>query len=518
MKHGIIVLLLVSALGAWGCAATRGGRTSSEASQKDTQSSSIVMDHFVQAKVFEFQGNHHKAIVELGEILAYDLASAPVYQALARDYLIVGKRETAVRFAEKAVQADPRSVRARRFLAMLYVPEKAIALLKALRRSPEVQMKLASVYRMTGQMEKAEALYRSILQEHPGIEEVAFALGGLLEGGGQKEEALSVYEAALAQRATSECIRRRLGELYMIAEQWDKAISHFEQLPQDPGIAQSLAMAYYRHGEYEKSRRIAQDALTRYGDDPALYYYLGRSLIEMEAFPEALEAFQAMTRLDESSADGWVNAGYAYLCMKRYAEAQALLEQGVGFLPHNSRIWFFLGVALSDQEHFREAVAALKKAVELEPDNVTYLFELGGAQDRAGLSDEGVKTFEKLLSVDPEHTLSLNYLGYLFADKGIRLDESLAMLKKAVAKEPQNGAFLDSLGWVYYRLGDMKKAERYIEQAAQLEQENAVIIEHLGDVANALGRKEEAKKQWKRSLELDPGNSQVQKKLELIGE
>ena len=84
-------------------------------------------------------------------------------------------------------------------------------------------------------------------------------------------------------------------------------------------------------------------------------------------------------------------------------------------------------------------------------------------------------------------------------------------------KEPKNGAFLDSLGWVYFRLGDLEEAEHYIEQAAQLERENAVITEHLGDVAEALGDTEKAKNQWKRSLELDPDNRSVRKKLELIG-
>ena len=558
MKHGLIMLLFASMVQAWGCAATKGMKASPEAPQEVSRVSPMVVDRFVRAKVFEFQGDYDKAIVELGALLADDLTSAPVYQALARDYLIVGNEKAALGFMEKAVHADPGSVRARRFLSMLYArtgdlddairqseqiiemqeyspqevfhlvalylrekkPEKAITLLKELQRrhpSPEVRMRLASVYSMTGRMGQAETLYRKLLQEYPALEEVALALGNLLEECGKKEEARAVYEDALQQRPTHERIRRRLGELYLSTKQWDRAIVHFKKLPQNPEIMQNLAMAYYHLQAYEDCRRIARDALERYGDDAPLYYYLGRSLTEMENFPEALKAFQNLIRLDEHSEDGWVNAGYVNLCMKHYAEAQSLLKQGLELLPHNSKMWFFLGVATANLKDFQRAVAALKKAVTLDPENVTYLFELGRVQERAGQFDEGIRTFEKLLSVDPEYTLALNYLGYLFADKGIRLDESLAMLKKAVDKEPQNGAFLDSLGWVYFRLGDLEKAEHYIERAAQLEQENAVIIEHLGDVAEALGKIEKAKIQWKRSLKLDPGNRSVQKKLELIG-
>ncbi|MFH1006749.1 MAG: tetratricopeptide repeat protein [Candidatus Latescibacterota bacterium] len=558
MKHALVVLLLAGWLQIGGCAATQGRKVSSEAPRNASEISPIVMDHFVQAKVFEFNRDYRSAIVELGALLAHDPIPCSVYRALARDYLILGDQGAALGFMTRAVQAEPGSLSARRFLSMLYAgmgdldnaieqseqivereayapepvldlvglylsndqPDKAIALLEQLQirhPSPEVQMHLASVYQATGHMAQAETLLKKLLQEYPDIEEVAFALGSSLEEAGKRGESLSVYENALEKRPTYERIRRRLGTLYMAAEKWDRAIFHFARLPQDLETAQNIAMAYYHLEDFVNALRTAQDALARYGDDASLYYYLGRSLTEMKDLPEALKAFEALIRLDETRVDGWMNSGYIYLSMECYAEAQSLLEKGVERLPTNSRMWFLLGVALADQEDLQGAVSALERALALDPENVTYLFELGRVQDRAGQFDEGIRTFEKLLSVNPEHALALNYLGYLFADRGIRLDESLTMLKKVVAQDSLNGAFLDSLGWVYFRLGDLENAERYIEQAAQLEEENAVIIEHLGDVAATLGNTTEARRQWERALELDPGNRSVQDKLEQMG-
>jgi tetratricopeptide (TPR) repeat protein len=98
----------------------------------------------------------------------------------------------------------------------------------------------------------------------------------------------------------------------------------------------------------------------------------------------------------------------------------------------------------------------------------------------------------------------LNYLGYILADKGQRLEEARVMIEKALDKHPDNGSFLDSLGWVYFRSGQSEKAREYIEKALQLiETESATLYDHLGDVLNDIGKSQNAIQQWERALELD---------------
>ena len=127
-------------------------------------------------------------------------------------------------------------------------------------------------------------------------------------------------------------------------------------------------------------------------------------------------------------------------------------------------------------------------------------------------------TFETALEIDPEDIYTLNYLGYILADRGLRLDEAKVMIEKALEKSPENGAFLDSLGWVYYRLGDYRKARQYVEKALQYEDTSATVHDHLGDIYSRLGMHKSAERYWKRALEMEditPEESEeIQQKLQ----
>ena len=120
--------------------------------------------------------------------------------------------------------------------------------------------------------------------------------------------------------------------------------------------------------------------------------------------------------------------------------------------------------------------------------------------------------------------MTLNYLGYMLADKGIRLPEALKMIRKAVELEPMNGAYLDSLGWVYFKLGQYELAEDNLRQAVERDQTDPTVHDHLGDLYEKTGRIRLAAAQWELSLaeysksappDMEPGDvAKVQKKLE----
>ena len=105
----------------------------------------------------------------------------------------------------------------------------------------------------------------------------------------------------------------------------------------------------------------------------------------------------------------------------------------------------------------------------------------------------------------------MNYLGYILANRGLRLDEAKAMIEKALEQSPENGAFLDSLGWVYFRQGNYRKARYYVEKALQFEDTSAAIHDHLGDIYHRIGMKRRAIQYWERALEMEdvtPGETE----------
>jgi tetratricopeptide (TPR) repeat protein len=152
--------------------------------------------------------------------------------------------------------------------------------------------------------------------------------------------------------------------------------------------------------------------------------------------------------------------------------------------------------------------------IRLEAD---FYFYYGAACERNGEFERAVNLFKKALELNPDYADAYNYLGYMYADKGINLDESLRLIEKAISYEPNNGAFIDSLGWIYFKLGKYDRALAELQRAVELIQDDAVVFEHLGDVYQKLGKVDKAAIEWQRAYQHDPKNEAVAKKLKDAG-
>ena len=165
-------------------------------------------------------------------------------------------------------------------------------------------------------------------------------------------------------------------------------------------------------------------------------------------------------------------------------------------------------------KRFGAAVRVARSATEKFPESSEALFRLGSSLERAGTSSEAETVFLKLLEERPNDAATQNYLGYMWADRGVQLDRAREMLEKAVAREPRNAAYLDSLGWAYFRLGRMEAAEKNLREAARREPTDPTIEEHLGDLEMKQGEVEGAIRNWEKALELKSEEPErVQEKL-----
>jgi tetratricopeptide (TPR) repeat protein len=145
-------------------------------------------------------------------------------------------------------------------------------------------------------------------------------------------------------------------------------------------------------------------------------------------------------------------------------------------------------------------VKTLQDAQQKFPADTTIPFELGAVLDKQKRFADAESAFRQVLSKDPEHAPALNYLGYMLAERGERLDESVDFLKKALEIEPDNGSYLDSLGWAYYKADKLDLAVTNLERAAEQLQTNSVIQDHYGDVLFKLSRFDDAIAAWNRAI------------------
>jgi Flp pilus assembly protein TadD len=172
-------------------------------------------------------------------------------------------------------------------------------------------------------------------------------------------------------------------------------------------------------------------------------------------------------------------------------------------------------------EQWAEAEAVYSRIIDaiaspVEADWLVF-FARGAARERMGRFEDSEADLQRALALSPDQPEALNYLGYSWVDRGVRLEEGLEMIQRAVEMRPRSGHIIDSLGWAHYRLGDYDLALTYLERAVELAPADATLNDHLGDALWRLGRRIEARFQWSRALTLDPPEAlraQIAAKLE----
>ncbi len=172
-----------------------------------------------------------------------------------------------------------------------------------------------------------------------------------------------------------------------------------------------------------------------------------------------------------------------------------------------------LGV-LQSQSLYTEVAERAGAALERFPQSTRIRFARAASLERAEQWDAAELAFRELLADDPDNAAALNYLGYMFADRGVKLDEALDLIRRAVALEPASGAYLDSLGWVYFRMGDLDRAEKNLREAVRLEPHDATVHEHLGDLLAARGESGTAAASYREALRIGPEEAGQRERIE----
>lgn len=248
--------------------------------------------------------------------------------------------------------------------------------------------------------------------------------------------------------------------------------------------------------------------------DHGLARMLLADLLEDYERPEA--ARRVYLEVPEKSPLRWsarLRAATALDQMERTDDAIGELQKLVDERAERPEAALRLGDILRARSRFGEAVKAydvgIARIPKIEPRHWSALYSRGIALERSKIWDRAEQDFLAALELQPDQPYVLNYLAYSWVDRGLNLERSLGMLRKAVELRPEDGYIVDSLGWVMYRMGRYEEATRELERAVELRPLDPVINDHLGDAYWRTGRRQEARVQWQRSLSLKPEADQV---------
>ncbi len=168
------------------------------------------------------------------------------------------------------------------------------------------------------------------------------------------------------------------------------------------------------------------------------------------------------------------------------------------------------------EPHFQKSIKIYEKILKEDQKNTDSRYYMAMVYDARGNTSQAEKYLREYIRLEPDEPNAYNYLGYMLVQNGVKLEEALGLIKKAVAKEPKNGAFHDSLGWAYFKLGNLDKAMIELERAIELIPDDSEVREHLGEVYLEKGGEFTKKTivQWEKALEIKPNNATLQQRLE----
>ena len=369
---------------------------------------------------------------------------------------------------------------------------------------------ISEILRRQGKYEEALTTVKKAVKKDPDSPEAGYNEGLLLDVLGRYDEAAQVYEhmvdltshangAYTADEKNNRAIfLERLGSVYHEQNKVDEAIAAYQKMIELGG--DSALRGYQNQVDVYRDAKMFDKALA-----------VSRKAVEANPKDQDLKLMLAGELVDEGKEEEGISM------------ARGLISNG----PDNQKVWLALGQIYTRIHRWKEAEEALNKATTIttkKDDNIYLLFLKGGLAERQKHYEPAEQYFRQALQLDANNAMVLNYLGYMLADKGTRLPEALKMIRKAVELEPMNGAYLDSLGWAYFKLGQYELAEENLRQAVERDQTDPTVHDHLGDLYEKTGRIRLAAAQWELSLseysksappDVEPAEvAKVQKKLE----
>lgn len=524
------------------------------------------------------------AIAEYVQIVALSPDDTESRLLLGRLYTAAKDTPHAEEQFKAAQQIDPNSEEVVLSLAQHYSEnnelQRAADLLQSLPeddQTSKTEYVLGASYEQLKDMKKAIAAYQKAVDLEPDNLDAERSLGQALMNQGELPAALKAFKDVAAGDPQDATAYLRIAEIERRGGQYEDALTTLKKakaLVHDSlEISFNEALIDDSLAHYDDAQQILETLVSgsehssgQYSEaektDRALFLdRLANVLREQNKVQQAIDTYQKLVLLGGEDADrGYQGMVDTYRDAHEYDKATAVAREAAAKVPDNGTRLMLAG-QLADTGNAEEALAIAKSLLNGKPDDreveiglaqmytrlhrwkeaneeldaaarlsskqedVIYLhFVRGALYERQKQYGPAEEEFRKILALDPANSMTLNYLGYMLADRDEKLPEALTMIKKAVELDPQNYAYLDSLGWVYFKLGQFDKAEASLRDAMQRNSTEPTVHDHLGEVYEKTGRLKQAAAQWELSLheyalsvpaDAEPSEiSKVQKKLE----
>ena len=483
--------------------------------------------YFLWGKTAENNQNFEEAQEAYEKALLCDEESVHVKRNLAILLIKMDRKEQAARELEKIISRNPQNFEDRILLAKVYSSlgrnDEAVAIYQDLLETKEdhdtllmlgtlyaqnreydkaqnilnrlVKLEgdsymayyyLARLYREMQYYDKAAASYEKALELN-WFERLAYEVAEFYEDRQEYDKAVVVYRSIVNEGESSDIAKTRLVNLYLTLEENDKALELLRDLrsvlPESHNVDLTISRILLSQEKYDEAIMILEDVLQTNPELTVMRYLIGMAYYRNNDSQKAEEQLKLIPIESTLYEDSIFLQVRILSESDNYPGAIDLLQKEIGDAATRKSSFYILLASLYRQnEEIEQGREVYEQATRLYPDDIDLLYNYGIFLEKIGEHDNAMARMQAVLVLDPDNGAALNYIGYTWADNNINLEKALEYIKKAVELMPDDGFIRDSLGWVYYKIGDVEQAIIELEKASEMVGNDPVIKEHLGDV------------------------------------
>jgi tetratricopeptide (TPR) repeat protein len=500
--------------------------------------------HYIQGMMNDLDEQPEEALAELSQAAKDDPANEDLVLELSRRYLQLREPEKALDLLMRATAVPGASgaivARLGRVESRLGKDDEAIkASETAVKRSPlllagyenlflinlqkgRVGPALAVLQEASKQSEASQGFLVDLSELYAALERQAPSEHKAAEAG-----ARDALERAAAMESDDPHLQLRLadgfnalGDATNAIPIYEMLVDRFHEVPAlQEDVRSKLTDLYLRQHNVDKAREQLEATVDQDPANAQAYFVLGSLACDARKMPEAEEYFKKALLLADDR-EWYYELAEVQIDQDHAKDALATLAKAGAKYAQTFEGEFLTALAYSREQDYTNAVNHYTSAELLgrasDPKRLDdyFYFQEGAAYERKGDYADSEAAFDKALLLAPDAAETLNYLGYMLADRGVKLEHAHELIAKAVRLEPKNAAYLDSLGWVLYKLNQPADALPQELKAIELSPEpDAILFDHLGDIYAALKQTDKARESWRKSLALEP-NPQIKKKLD----
>lgn len=482
----------------------------------------------LEAEILLKSGQIHDSLAAIDRAIKVAPDYRPPYLLGGSIKISLGQTKEAAGYLRNAVRLEPGKedavLRLVTALMQLFEYEESVTVLKELIKetpgSAVGNYYLGKVYSQMKLYREATGYYQRALVLRPDFIQAAIDMAISYEALGEYDKAITTYKDVLEDAENRAPLIQHLIQLFIQNRRYEEALVYLDRL-HEMGIAtaetnRKAGLIYLELERYDEAIKVFTEMLATDPETHQIRLYLADAFEGKGDLARAVDEFKKIPVDASVYPEAIGHLAFIYKEQGKEAEAVTLLEEAIAAKQDKLELYLSLATLNDSLGHSAQALKLLLDVESRFSEDARFQFRVGVLYDKLGKRPQSIERMKKTVVLNPRDAQAHNYLGYTYAEMGINLDEALTHVRKALEIRPDDGFFIDSLGWVYYQMKRYDDAVRYLSKAAELVNDDPTILEHLGDAHHARKENKTALKYYKKARTLEPKKKELEEKIRRI--